>query len=191
MEVTVVTGVPGVGASRVCRGARRELDDRYELVNFGDVMLEEAASRGLVEARDELATLPVRDLRLLQRRAGEYVAARARGRAVLLNTHLAVATVHGFLPGLPDAVLSDVAPDRFVVIETDPATVADRRESVDHREYREQGARSIEFHQDLTRSAAMSYATATGAPVRLVDNEGPVEDAVASLTAILAEADPA
>jgi adenylate kinase len=190
MEVTVVTGVPGVGASRICREARREFDDRYELVNFGDVMLEEAASRGLVEARDGLATLPVRDLRLLQRRAGEYVAARARGRAIILNTHLAVATVHGFLPGLPGPVLSDVDPDRFVVIETDPATVAQRRESVDHREYREQGERSIAFHRDLTRSAAMSYATATGAPVRLVDNEGPVEDAVSSLTAIVVEGDP-
>jgi adenylate kinase len=171
MDVTVVTGVPGVGASRVCREARNRLGDGYELLNFGDVMLETAASRGLVESRDELATLPRRETRLLQRRAAEYVAERARGRAVLLDTHLAVATVHGYLPGLPPAALADVDPDRFVLVEAAPATVAERRESVGTREYRDRGPRAIDLHQDLNRAAAMHHAAETGAPVRLVENE--------------------
>jgi adenylate kinase len=172
MDLTVVTGVPGVGASRVCREARSRLGEGYELLNFGDVMLERAASRGLVGSRDDLATLSRRETRLLQRRAAEYVGDRARGRAVLLDTHLAVATVHGYLPGLPAAALADVDPDRFVLVEADPATVAERRETVGTREYRESGPRSIDLHQDLNRAAAMGYALETGAPVRLVENEG-------------------
>lgn len=190
MDLTVVSGVPGVGATEVCRTARAELGEGYELINFGDVMLEEAAARGLTRDRDELPSLSYRDLRLLQRRAGEYVAGRARGRAVIVNTHLAVATAHGYLPGLPEPLLSDVDPDRFVLIEADPETIADRREETTHRSYRESGVRSIDFHQDLTRSAAMSYAMETRAPVRLIENEDAPQEAAADLVAIVTEGDP-
>ena len=192
MDVTVVSGVPGVGASRVCQEARSRLGEGYTLLNFGDVMLERAVARDrdLGADRDDLATLPRREIRVLQRRAAEFVAATARSQAVILDTHLAVATAHGFLTGMPDAVLADVDPARFVLVEADPETVADRRESVDHREYREQGLRAIDFHRDLNRAAAMTHSVATDAPVRLVENTGPVEEAAADLVAIVSEADP-
>ncbi len=191
MDVTVASGVPGVGASRVCQEARSQLGEGYTLLNFGDVMLERAVARNQdVAGRDDLATLPRREIRLLQRRAAEFVASTARSQSVILNTHLAVATAHGFLTGMPDAVLADVDPARFVLVEADPETVADRRESVDHREYREQGPRAIDFHQDLNRAAAMTHAVATDAPVRLVENTGPVENAATDLVAIVSEADP-
>jgi len=190
MDVTVVTGVPGVGASNVCREARRRLEDGYELLNFGDIMLEEALTRGLVADRDDLATLPLREIRLLQRRAGEFVARRARNRAILLNTHLVVATAHGFLSGLPPAVRSDVSPDRFVLVEADPATVGERRDTVEYRTYREQGERAIDLHQDLNRASAATHATETGATIRLVDNEGAVDDAATALADIVSAGDP-
>jgi adenylate kinase len=189
-DVTVVTGVPGVGASHVCAEARSRLGEGYKLLNFGDIMLERAVSRGLVADRDDLATLPRRDIALLQRRAAEFVDSRARNQPIVLNTHLAVATAHGFMPGMPGPVVADVAPDRFVLVEADPETIAQRRESVDHREYRERGLRAIDLHQDLTRAAAMTHAVETGSPVRLVENTGPVEEAAADLAAIVAEADP-
>ncbi|MEF8906736.1 MAG: adenylate kinase [Haloarculaceae archaeon] len=192
MDVTVVSGVPGVGSSRVCQEARSRLGEGYTLLNFGDVMLERAVAgdREFVADRDDLATLPRREIRLLQRRAAEFVATTARGESVILNTHLAVATAHGFLTGMPDAVLADIDPARFVLVEADPETVADRRESVDYREYREQGPWAIDFHQDLNRAAAMAHSVATGAPVRLVENTEAVEDAAADLVAIVSEADP-
>jgi adenylate kinase len=192
MDVTVVSGVPGVGASQVCQEARSRLGEGYTLLNFGDVMLERAVAgdREFVADRDDLATLPRREIRLLQRRAAEFVAATARSESVILNTHLAVATAHGFLTGMPDAVLADVDPARFVLVEADPETVADRRESVDYREYREQGPQAIDFHQDLNRAAAMTHSVATGAPVRLVENTGPPAEAATDLVAIVSEADP-
>ncbi|MEF8841202.1 MAG: adenylate kinase [Haloarculaceae archaeon] len=189
MDVTVVTGVPGVGTSRVCREARSRLDDGCELLNFGDIMLERAASRGLVESRDDLATLSRREVRLLQRRSAEYVAERARGRAVLLDTHLAVATAHGYLPGLPDAALADVDPDRFVLVEAAPTTVVERREAVETREYRERGPRAVDLHQDLNRAAAMAYAVETASPVRLVENEDDPETAGERLANIVEQGD--
>lgn len=189
MDVTVVTGVPGVGASNVCREARTRLADDYELLNFGDIMLEEAVTRGLVRERDELATLPLRDIRLLQRRAGEFVARRAYSRSIILNTHLVVATVHGFVPGLPPTVLADVSPDRFVLVEADPSVVSDRRKTVEYRTYREQGQRAIDLHQDLNRASAATHAAETGGTIRLVDNDGPVEEAATALAEIVSVGD--
>ncbi|MFB6128099.1 MAG: adenylate kinase [Halolamina sp.] len=190
-DVTVVSGVPGVGASRVCQLARRELGDGYTLLNFGDVMLEEAVSRQLVTSREELSSLSRRDIELLQRRAGEFVASTARNTGVIVNTHLAVATDHGFVPGLREPVLSDIDPSRFVLVEAAPATVADRRGSVEHRAYREQGERAIDFQQDLNRAAAMHHAVAVECPVRFVDNAGAAEDAAAELAAVVSQGDPA
>ncbi|MFP4627160.1 MAG: adenylate kinase [Natronomonas sp.] len=189
MDVTVVTGVPGVGASLVCQETRKRLGAGFELINFGDAMLEQAVARGSVESRDDMATLPLRELELLQRRAGEYVATRARNRSIILNTHLAVGTVHGFIPGLPGDVLRDVDPDRFVLVEADPGTIANRRDSVETREYREEGPRSIELHQDLNRAAAMNCSVESYAPVRLVENTGDVDDAASTLATIVSEAD--
>ena len=145
MDTTVISGVPGVGASEVCRRAKQRVGDRYTLLNFGDIMLEEAISRGMVSDRADLGTLSRRETHLLQRRAGEFIESTARTNAVMIDTHFAVATAHGFLPGLRPEVADDIDPTRLVLVEAEPRTIADRREAVDYREYREQGVRAIEL----------------------------------------------
>jgi adenylate kinase len=190
IDTTVISGVPGVGASEICRLARQHLGERYTLLNFGDVMLEEAINQGLVSERADLGTLSRRAIRRLQRRAGEFVASTARTNAVLVNTHFAVATAHGFLPGLRAEVLADIDPTRLVLVEADAETIADRRQTVDYREYREQGVRAIDLHQDLNRTAAMHHALETGCPVRLVENETAPDEAAETLTRIVTEGDP-
>jgi len=190
MDATVISGVPGVGASAVCRLARQHLGDQYTLLNFGDIMLEEAIAKGLVTERGDLGTLSRREIYLLQRRAGEFVSSKARSSAVLVNTHFAVATAHGFVPGLRPEVLEDVDPTRLVLVEAAPETIAERRDAVDYREYREQGIRSIDLHQDLNRAPAMNHALTAGCPVRLVENEDTPEAAAETLRTIVTEGDP-
>ena len=190
MDATVISSVPGVGASEVCRRARQQLGGEYQLLNFGDIMLEEAVTRQLVTDRADLGRLSRREIYLLQRRAGEFVASKARANAVLVNTHFAVATAHGFVPGLRPEVLDDVDPTRLVLVEAAPETISERRDAVDHREYREQGVRSIDLHQTLNRAAAMNHSLTAGCPVRLVENEGAPADAAETLRAIVTEGDP-
>jgi adenylate kinase len=184
MGVTLVSGVPGVGASAVCETARGELGDGFELINFGDVMLEQAAAHGLVTERSELPALTMRETRRLQRRAAEYVADRAAVREVLLTTYLAAETDEGFVPGLPESALSDVSPDRFVLVEADPEAILDRRAEAP-RSYEAATTRQVAFQQDLNRAAAVSYAMATDAPIRLLENTGSVEEAASELIGIL------
>lgn len=185
MSVTVVSGVPGVGSSRVTEAAVASLDERYELLNTGDVLLEEALGSGFdVSGRDDLADLRPRELRRLQRRMGEYVAAIASEPEthVVLNTHLVVTTAAGFVPGLPPEVLTEIDPDAFVLVEADTDVVQERRAGSDYRSYRVDDRLGIEFQQSMSRTAAFAYATSVGAPIALVENTDDVESAAARLS---------
>lgn len=180
MAVTLVSGVTGVGLSSVCQTVRRQLGDGYKLINFGDVMLEQAATSGVVTDRSELATLSQTQTRRLQRRAGEFVADEARRTNVILSTHLAVETQAGYIQGLPDEVLDDVSPTTFALVEASPETILARRRD-GGREPHDVSERQVAFEQDLNRSAALQYARAQNAPVRFIENEGSVEEAAERL----------
>jgi adenylate kinase len=191
MSVTIVSGVPGVGSSRVCEAARRHLDDSFELVNFGDVMLEEAVARGSATSRDELANLAMHDYRVLQRRSAEEIDRRRRehGRSIVIDTHLAVNTDRGFLPGLPEVVFAELRPSAFVLVEAEAETIVSRREESANREYRGDDERLVSFHAQLNRAAAMNHAIRAAVPITPVSNEGDVEDAAARLVAVVEAAE--
>lgn len=184
MSVTLLSGVPGVGLSSISERARRQLDEEYKLINFGDVMLEHAATRDWATRRSELGTLTRRQTRRLQRRAGEFVADSTGTADILLTTHLAVETDAGYLHGFPDAVLRDVNPGQFVLVEAAPETIFERREDAD-REYGDATVRTIEFEQDINRTAAFEYAVSVDAPVRLVENEGDIDEAAGAVANVL------
>jgi len=166
----IVSGVPGVGATKVCENARRELGDEYTLINVGDVMLEEALERGLATSRDELARLRFRDQRALQRRAGEYIARESANGPLLINTHLVVETPLGYLPGMGPESLAEIVPAAFVVVDAPPEQIRERREQ-SRRSY-EQFSSSIPFHKQLQSAAAFSYSLQSNAPVyHLINDE--------------------
>lgn len=183
-ETVVVTGVPGVGASRVCEEARRELGDAYTLVNVGDVMLEEALERGLATDRNELAQLPIQDQRVLQRRAGEYIERKAREGPLLVSTHLVVHTVYGFVPGLPDAMRRDMNPSTLVVIDASTAVIQQRRDRSEHT-YPSEGEATVSFHRQLQNVAALTYATEMDIPIRHVSNESDLTGAAERLATVV------
>lgn len=177
MAVTLVSGVTGVGLTSICQRVRRQLDDDYLLLNFGDVMLEQAMTQDIAVDRDGLSSLSYRRTQRLQRRAGEYVADQAEEKNILLSTHLAVNTDAGYIHGLPEGVLRDVAPSTFVLVEAAPDTIIERRDDSD-RDTHQATEREIEFEQDLNRTAALEYARQQNAPIQFVENEGSVTEAV-------------
>jgi len=61
IEIAILTGIPGVGKQRYLKNKSLSRDRGYriEIVNFGDYMLKEAISRGLVKDRDEIENNPL------------------------------------------------------------------------------------------------------------------------------------
>lgn len=181
-ENIIVTGIPGVGASNVCEGARRELGDEYTLINVGDIMLQEALEHGLADSRDELTRLRFRDQRALQRRASEHIARESDSGPLLINTHLVVETPLGYIPGMSAGMLSDIDPAALVVVDASTETIRQRRDG-SRRSY-DQFSQSVGFHRQLQNSAAFAYSLESNAPVYHLRNEDGVEEAIGQLTAI-------
>lgn len=181
-ENIVVSGIPGVGASQISEYARRELGDEYTLVNVGDIMLQEALEHGLADSRAELIQLRLRDQRALQRRAGEQIARKSDTGPLLINTHLVVQTPLGFIPGLNEAMLSDIDPSALVVVDAGEATIRERRKQSERSYDPFEG--SIEFHKHLQNAAAFAYSLQSGVPVYHLQNEERVEESGDRLVAI-------
>jgi len=177
----IVTGVPGVGKTTVVTRAAKKAG--LEIVVYGTEMFNIASQRGLVKDRDEMRKLEPAVQREVQRAAAKAIAARGR---VVVDTHCMIQTPRGFLPGLPEWVVRGLEPDTIVLIETDPAAIAKRRQGDATRARDADSAQMIELHQHLNRGAAAAVATLTGATVAIVRNEdGRVDQAVAELTAVL------
>jgi len=186
MSVTLVSGVPGVGASTVAAEAVSSLED-HRLFNFGDAMLEAAVAQGIAESRDELSGLSAAERGALQMYAAGYVRDEASEGPVVVTTSFVVRLSEGggYVPGLPDPVLHEIGPDRLVVVEAEPSTVAERRGDGEYRDYPEPTESGIRFHQRMNRTAAFLYSSRSSATVHHVPNEEGVEAAAEKLAGIL------
>jgi len=174
MGVIVVTGIPGVGKTTVMKQAAEGLD--IEFVTFGSVMIDIAKEMGLVKDRDEMRKLTLEQQKDLQIHSAEKVASMGN---VILDTHCTVKTPKGYMPGLPEWVLKKLKPTAIVVVEADPEEIFNRRAKDETRNRDPDTREQINEHQTINRAAAMSYATLTGATVKIVFNhDDAIDEAV-------------
>lgn len=167
----IITGVPGVGKTTVVNGAMEMLAREgvsYQNINFGSFMFEVAQSEGLAADRDQMRKLDRSVQKRLQKLAAEKMAA-VEGN-IIIDTHASVKTPAGYMPGLPEWVLTALMPDTIVLVETDDDQILIRRLSDASRIRDMEGAGSIREHQQMNRSFAASYAMLTGCTVAIVTN---------------------
>jgi adenylate kinase len=188
-KVVVVSGVPGVGKTTVVTDAIRKVENRLNvsLITYGSVMFEIAQKQRLVENRDDLRKLPIKKQREVQKLAGERIAAMSRSQVVVVDTHTLIQTAEGgFLIGLPQWVAEAIRPASIVLVEADPENIAIRRVKDVSRTRDAQLVKSIEDHQQLCRSAAITVGTLTGATVMILKNvEGKAEEAANAFAELL------
>ena len=168
----IITGVPGVGKTTVIDGALKILSSegvRYQSINFGSFMYEVASNERIVESRDNIRKLD-RDLqKKLQRMAAQAIAT-IEGN-VIIDTHCSINTPQGFLPGLPEWVLTELKPDILILVETDDDQVHLRRLRDPTRSRDMEGSKAIGEHQQFNRSIASAIATMTGCTVKFIKNQ--------------------
>ncbi|HER45610.1 MAG TPA: adenylate kinase [Thermoplasmatales archaeon] len=172
MGVIVVTGIPGVGKTTVMQKAAEGMDISF--VTFGSVMIDIAKELKLVKDRDEMRKLTLDQQKQLQIKTAEKV---GKMKNVIVDTHCTVKTPKGYMPGLPEWVLKQLHPTAIVIVEADPQEIYNRRARDTTRNRDPDTVEKIAEHQMMNRAAAMSYATLTGATVKIVYNHDNALDA--------------
>jgi len=197
IKTIIVTGVPGVGKTTVIKELTGLLErDGYKfyVANFGDFMLKQALSKGLVTSRDQIRKLSHRTQVSLQQAAARDIASEARekltdGGVLIVDTHAVVKTSTGVWPGLPEHVVKELNPDVIVVVVAPPEEIVRRQgedKTRDRRDIQERGIEEVKELMLYAKIAAISSAVVSGASVLEVANErGKAREAAETILRII------
>lgn len=173
----IAMGLPGAGKSTVLNGVKSD----YNIVNYGDLMLEIEKEQFGVKDRDDMRRLPIEKQRQAQKMVYERLS-QMEGK-IILDTHCSVNTPNGFFPGLPFEYLKMLKVDALVLITADVEEVAKRRAEDPTRK---RDADDIALHDSMNRGFLAAYSAFTGAPAVVIFNrQDRLEEAVAELQNVL------
>jgi adenylate kinase len=174
-RVIVVTGIPGTGKTTVCNELAKlaeHIGRKVEVINYGTVMVELSNKSGKNLHRDELRKSRLSLQRNLQAEAARIIsmkAAKVEGDFIV-DTHMSIKTVGGYLAGLPAHVLQLLNPEMFILVEAEPHEVLSRRLKDITRKRDKVLESEIEEEILFSRLVAAACAVLTGASVKMVKN---------------------
>jgi adenylate kinase len=179
----IVTGIPGTGKSTVCSFVEklaRNAGLEVCVVNYGTVMMDVLHKHDQAMERDTMRKDSVDTQHRLQREVAEEIVkkvGRLKGLTII-DTHMAIKTPEGYMPGLPYQNLQLLKPEMFVLVEAEPGEISSRR-TMDASRKRDSAMESS-VNEELLFSRVMAGACSvlTSAPVKIVINaEGKQEEA--------------
>jgi len=177
MDMIIALGVPGAGKTTVLKGLKGD----YEVVNYGDLMLEVEKREFGIKDRDEMRKLPIEKQKLAQKMVAETLA-KMDGK-VILDTHCSVATPSGYYPGLPFEFLKLWNVDALVYVT---ASVEELKERRQNDPTRKRDVDDIALHDEMNKAYLAAYSAFTGAPAVVIYNRnGKLEEAVAKFQSLL------
>lgn len=183
MSLNIVVGLSGVGKSTVLEEAVLLSDREYELVNYGDKMMETAKEHGV--NRDQMKELDVATYKEIQAEAAEKIFKLAEKHNVLVDTHSAIKTPHGYVPGLPQWSIEEMNPDKIIMLTASAEDIWERTQG-DDRDREHESVEDIMEYQEIAREMASTNAVMTGAYLKIIENrDGQAEKAAEELVKAL------
>ncbi len=172
--LVLVTGMPGVGKTVVLNEFEKIAKNNKvdaSIINYGSIMNSILKSKGKELTRDEIRKQKTSSQKKIQLKAADIIAKKGRTGMIIVDTHMAVNTKAGFLPGLPYDVLKKLDPSLLVLIETDPKDIMKRRGLDNSRDRDSQSLKEIELGLEWSRYLASTCSTLIGIPVKILNNE--------------------
>lgn len=165
--ILILVGIPGSGKSSVLN-ALKELFPSVNVVNYGEIMLQEAAHQGL--ERDAMRTLSIEKQQEIGLAAAQKIA-KANHRLTIVDTHACIKTPVGFCPGIPLKILTALNPKGLILVQSSPALIIERRQKDISRKRDKEDLSELTLHQELTRTFLVSASALTGAVLCIVNND--------------------
>lgn len=174
--VAVIFGIQGVGKSSIAKGVVAERKD-FTRIHWGEYSLAAAKEDGLANDIDEVRMLPVRDQKKLQLRVSRNIANlfdEDRTKNYLIETHAALKTRQGYIPGFTPEILAMLKPELFIIIESDAKDIYHRRVTDETRKRdHDKTIADIQLNLDSTKWFATNFTIFSNASLMVVKN---VED---------------
>jgi adenylate kinase len=185
-NVNIVVGLSGVGKSTVLEEAMKLAEEEYDIINYGDRMLETAKNEGLVDDRDELKNLDSETQKEVQRKAAESIVEDSEDGNVIVDTHAAIKTPHGFLPGLPKWTIENLEPEHLIILDASSQEIYERSTSDSDREREHTTVEDIDVYRSVAREMAATGSVLTGAYLkRIMNRPGKAQEAAQELVDVL------
>lgn len=174
-NVVVVTGVPGVGKTTLCRRVSKDLG--YNYVNYGDLMLDIAISKDLASTDSEMFSLDIETQHEIWKGAALKIKDM---NSVLVDLHGVDQSQIGYILSLPIEIIS---PDIIVIVESSKDNILQRRHK-DTKERIVDTIKSLNEHMSMLRIAMASCSAILGCNLMVLNNDD-FEDCVIKLRNLL------
>lgn len=169
MKTIVLAGIPGSGKTSLLKEINQL--SNVIVVNYGDKMLEEAASENL--SRDALRKMSFKEQQEIGIRAAKKIIQKNTEKVMIIDTHALIRTNIAYCPGLPLAVLQILSPAAYVLIECHPDIILARRSKDLNRTRDGETEKELLIHQELTRSFLTACSMQTGSLLCYIENNNP------------------
>jgi len=182
-SVNIVVGLSGVGKGTVLEEAMMLSDEEYEAVNYGDRMFETAKERGLADHRDEMKNIDTETYKEIQKSAAESIAEDAEDTNIIVETHAAIKSPFGYIPGLPKWVAENLNPEKIIMLDASSEAIYQRSQEADRdRDTEKAGIEGITEYRETAKQMASSVSVLTGAYFQIIENkDGQAEKAAEDL----------
>lgn len=165
-NIAALVGVPGVGKTSLSRGLARA--HGYRHVNYGEVMLEVAMSKGLASNQEEMFDLEFEVQESIWKEAAFRVKRYAEGSSkILMDLHGVDSSKSGYLISLPIEIVS---PDVIVVVESSYENIVNRRISDSTRNRPVEDLQSVFEHMKILRMSMMACSVICYSYLTVIDN---------------------
>ena len=169
----IIFGIGGVGKTSVVNEIINRLP--FERLHWGQIAVDLAKQQNLITDYDQLRRQNIVIQKKLQAEVATMLADKMNQipeKNYLIETHAALKTPQGYLPGLNLEVLQLLKPDIIIVITADPEMVLKRRQSDTSRTRDDDKTmEEVKLNLYLTNWYASTFAAISGAMLLSVENK--------------------
>ena len=177
-NIIVIAGVPGAGKTSLLNEVDKRTGDTFNKASFGSEMLKICQEKGLVQERDEMRNLPITTQKKIQISTAEKI--RQMNGNILLDTHLAIKSDVGYIPGFTKEILDILKPKAIILVDANEVEIRGRRKMDKSRPHRTiESFEDILEHKLINWSFASIAANQTDSLLKIVQNHtGEFEEAI-------------